>query len=361
MRFTRSRISDAKLPYAISVLRILGRDRVVMASEGPGPALVLDDDLAPRVLANGQGGSMGSAPYPGRDDHLFMVTGFLPVFQSEGAGIDLCRASDGLSAPWSQQRIIDLPFVHRIATASCGGASILIAATVCGGKEYRDDWSKPGAVYAIPIPASPEGPWKPVTIADGIHRNHGLTIASLDGERLLLVTGDEGVLAWRDPAPDLADAGVDGLARPDRVVSATELTNWKPERILDARISEIGVIDIDGDGADELVAVEPFHGDSLALYHQSVDGWSCVDRQPLDFGHGLSVGMLGDTPVAVVGNRAGSSDLLCFTWDSDRKLLARHVVESGVGTAGTTVFSGFIVASNSDTNEYVRYDLEASE
>ena len=361
MRFTKTRISDAELPYAISVLRILGRDRVVMASEGPGPALVLDDDLVPRVLANGQGGSMGSAPYPGHDDHLFMVTGFLPVFQSEGAGIDLCYAVDGFSTPWNQHRIIDLPFVHRIATVAFGGATILIAATVCGGKEYRDDWSKPGAVYAIPIPASPEGPWKPVTIAGGIHRNHGLNVASLDGETLLLITGDEGVFAWRDPAVDLADAGVDDSAGAVGGASAADLADWKPEKILDAPISEIGAIDIDGDGADELVAVEPFHGKSLALYHRSVDGWSCVDRQPLDFGHGLSVGMLGDTPVAVVGNRAGSSDLLCFTWDSDRKLLARHVVESGVGTAGTTVFSDFIVASNPNTNEYARYDLEASE
>jgi hypothetical protein len=205
-------------------------------------------------------------------------------------------------------------------------------------------------VYAIPIPASPDGPWELVTIAQGIHRNHGLTVATLDGEAVLLISGDEGVFAWRrseDAAHVASPAG-----------GVTDPGNWRGERILESAISEIGVIDIDGDGSDELIAVEPFHGDALATYRHSAGGWDCVDRQPLSFGHGLSVGTLGGTPVAVVGNRSGSSDLTCFTWDSGRACLVPHLVDSGVGTAGTTVFSDAIVASNPGTSEYARYTRE---
>jgi hypothetical protein len=319
----------------------------VVASEGVGPAIVLvGPDLEPHVVSNGPGGSMGSVPYPGHEEMLLMVTRFLPVFDADHAGIDLCRAVDGFNAPWEQHRVVGLPFVHRIASVEKPGGSVLIAATVCGGKEYRDDWSKPGAVYAIPIPEDPRGPWEAAVVIDGLHRNHGLTRATLDGEDSLVVTADEGVFVWNlDEMP----------VRPDR--------SWRPRRILDAAVSEIGVIDIDGDGAAELVAVEPFHGDTLAIYKKDGAAWERVGSEPLSFGHGLSTGMLGGRAVAVVGNRADPADLVCFDCpDGDAGSIRRTVVDAGVGTAGTVVAgygpAGSIVASNAGTGEYAQYVLE---
>jgi hypothetical protein len=343
MKFRKSQITAAELPYAVSVLPILGKERVVCASEGPGPAVVFDgEELRPRVLADGIGGSMGSAPYPGCDDRLFMVTGFLPVFDAEKSGIDLCRAVDGLEAPWDSRRVIDLPFVHRIATVTVGDQAVIIAATVCGGKQDRDDWSQPGAVYAIRVPDSQEGPWQLETVIEGLHRNHGLTVCTVDGVATVLITADEGVFAL--PVP------------------ANHEDKWQARLFLERPVSEIAMIDWDEDGRDEFVTVEPFHGTSLCLYRRAGSGWERLDSSPLDFGHGLSAGRIAGRPVAVIGNRAGSFDLLCFSGGAGTGELKRFVVEAGAGTAGTAVIDngdgGLIVASNAALGEYAVYSVE---
>ena len=173
-----------------------------------------------------------------------------------------------------------------------------------------------------------------------------MTLCSLGGVETLLVTADEGVFAWRiDEMP----------ARPD--------TTWKPEKILANPVSEIGVIDLDGDGADELVTVEPFHGEDLCVYSQDGGEWKRVAREQLEFGHGLSVGTLGSTPVAAVGNRAGASDLICIDCpDGNLASPRRTVIDPGAGAAGTAVVDSggesFIVSSNAALGEYARYTME---
>jgi hypothetical protein len=239
-----------------------------------------------------------------------------------------------------------MTFVHRVAAAEANGRAVLFAATVCGGKSHRDDWSRPGCLYAIGIPESTDGPWEPVVVAEGLHRNHGMTLSSLDGFHTLLVTADEGVFAWQlDQLPDRPDA------------------SWKPRQLLSNGVSEIGVIDLDGDGADELITVEPFHGDSLCIYKREIGGWKRVSREPLQFGHGLSVGMLGGAAVAVVGNRGGSGDLICIDCpDGDARSPRRTVIDPGVGAAGTAVVgggaSGRVVSANAALGEYALYTME---
>ncbi len=347
MTFEKRTLIKAELGYAVATLTIAGARRVIAASESTGPAVVFDGpSFTPRVLAAAPGGTMGFAEIPGRDDALLAITRFYPVFRAEGAGIDLYLAPDGLSEPWDGQRVIDLPFVHRMASVSTPAGDFLVAATVCGGKAFREDWSKPGAVVAFRIPEDLTGRWRPEPILEGIHRNHGMAIATLAGARSLLISGTEGVFALSLPG----ETSVDGTVIPP----------WSPTRILDHEVSEVGLHDFDGDGTPELAVIEPFHGNRFAIYKEGAAGWSRVFEAELAFGHGLSVGSFAGRPVAVVGNRAGSKDLLCFGVTGTAPLeMERMTVDAGAGTAGTAMVStadgdGF-VASNPEFAEYALY------
>ena len=347
MRFEKRKLSDAEMGYAVSQARVAGADRVLAASEAHGPAVAFDGPrLEPRVIATEPGGTMGFAAVPERDDALFIITGFYPVFDAATAGIHLYRAVDGLSVPWKGERVIDLPFVHRIASVATPLGDYLIAATVCGGKDSRDDWSKPGAVYVYPIPRGLDGPWDAQVVLDGVHRNHGLALGAIDGVRSLLVSATEGVFALALPGEEDA--------------SGNAVEPWRSMKLLDHEVSEMGLIDLDGDGEDELAVIEPFHGDTFAVYKNGATGWGRVYSATLDFGHGLSVGRLAGEPVAVVGNRGGSKNLVCYRPGAgDPFAMEEIVVDEGPATAGTTIAptaeGDGIVASNPEFAEYALY------
>jgi hypothetical protein len=347
MTFDKRTLSKAEMGYAVATMTIAGARRVIAASESTGPALVFDGpSFTPRVLASAPGGTMGFAALPGRDDALLAITRFYPVFEAEAAGIDLFVARNGLAEPWEGRRVIDLPFVHRMASVSTPVGDFLVAATVCGGKAFRDDWSKPGAVFAFRIPDDLAGAWEAEPILEGIHRNHGMAVTTFAGARSLLISGTEGVFALSLP----------GETSP----SGAPIPPWSRTQLLDHDVSEVAPYDFDGDGVAELAVIEPFHGDRFAVYKEGAAGWSRVVEAELAFGHGLSVGSLGGTPMAVVGNRAGAKDLICFRVTGTAPLeMERIVVDPGAGTAGTAMITtadgdGF-VASNAELAEYALY------
>ncbi len=341
MHFRKHKLRSADMGYAVSTLKVLGEERIAVASEGFGPAQIFDGvELTPKTISSEPGGSMGFAALPGRDDVLFMITRFYPIFKSEQAGIDLCVATDGLEAPWLQRRIVDLPFVHRISSAKTAAGSFLFAATVCGGKEYQEDWRKPGAVYAITIPDYLDGEWKAVPILEGLHRNHGMAIGIYEGRETLLVSADEGVFAI--PVPQNSGE------------------KWSSRCILEQSVSELGCVDLDGDGEDELVTVEPFHGGALGVYKKTSGQWTKVSSESLAFGHGLTVGSIQGEPAIVVGNRSDTKDLVCYRVRSaDPIELERIIIDRGSGSAGTAIVStpegDAIVSSNPEFAEYAMY------
>ena len=346
MTFEKRQLAVADMGYSVSVMPILGEERVIAASEGTGPAVVFDGPaMIPRTVSEGPGGCMGFAGVPGRDDALFMITRFYPVFKAESAGVDLLVAGNGLDEPWAARRVLDLPFVHRIAAVSTIEGDYLVGSTVCGGKDFQDDWSRPGAVYACRIDGGLGGPWEPRVILDGIHRNHGLCVGRYRGIRQLLVSGDEGVVALA--IPEGGDGTAPGL--------------WSRTPVMDQPVSEVVLFDLDGDGEDELATIEPFHGSRLAVYKERRGSWEQVFSAELAFGHGLSAGLLAGERAAVVGNRAGTNDLVCFRarGSSSSFDMERIVVDAGSGSAGTVITAtghgDGIVASNAGYSEYALY------
>jgi len=338
--FEKHRLTKADAGYAIAVWPVLGAERVVAASENQGAAYAFTPpEYQPVLLCEGPSGSMGFAPVPNRDDALFMITGFYPIFRSEAAGINLISATSGLETPWQTRRVVDLPFVHRIATVETADGPVILAATVCEGKDYQDDWSRPGTVYAIRIPADLDGEWEPRPVLEGIVRNHGMSPGVHRGRRCIFISGAEGLFALHPPESPGAP--------------------WESEAVIKTEISEMVAVDLDGDGEDELITIEPFHGDRLVVYKRRGE-YQAVAEATLSFGHGLWAGTLEGRPAVVVGNRSGENNLVCFeAIGSDPLTLRESVVDRGSGSANTAVIQSSdgdrIVTSNPVLGEYARY------
>jgi hypothetical protein len=347
MKFEKRQLAVADMGYAVSTQQILGENRVIAASESTGPAVVFaGDEMKPCVISTGPGGCMGFAPVPGRDDSLFMITRFYPIFKSEKAGIEIITAENGLDEPWAGRRIIDLPFVHRIASVSTVLGNYLIGATVCESKEFQDDWSRAGAVYAFSIDEQGAVDTEPIIILDSIHRNHGMGLGQFRGVESLLIAGDEGVLALSLPG----ETGADG----------NTLDAWSMTTVLDHPVSEIALFDFDYDGVDEMATIEPFHGDQMSVYKDSDGAWNRIYADEIAFGHGLSAGSLGGTPAIVLGNRAGTKDLVCYhTTGNDPFDMQKTVIDRGSGTAGATMIKtsagDAVITSNAEYSEYALY------
>lgn len=344
MRFSKRRLLEAEQGYSVASLTLLGTTCVLCASESPDPAMVFPvPGLEPAVLASEPGGCMGFAGLPGRDDALLMITEFYPVFRSENAGVHLYTAVDGFSRPWRGRRVLDLPFVHRIATVAVEDRGYLVAATVCAGKAFQDDWSKPGAVYGIRIPENLDEEWRAQPVLEGIHKNHGMNVGTYHGRRTVFISGTQGVFA---------------LFVPERSGDP-----WEHEQIIDHEVSEVFPYDLDGDGQDELAVIEPFHGDTLAVYKRSGVTWDRVFAAELGFGHGLWAGRLAGDGAVIVGNRAGSKHLCCYRVASASPFqMEEIVIDPGAGTTNMTVIDlpegRAVVASNPLRSEYALYRVE---
>jgi hypothetical protein len=347
MTFTKRTLAKSYMGYSVYQHQLLGEKRPIAASESTGPALVfLGEEFTPTVISEEPGGTMGFASVPGRDDALFAVTEFYPIFKAEASGVTLFEAVDGFNAPWKGTRVIDLPFVHRIETVATPSGSFLITATICGGKDFQDDWSRPGVVLAHPVDSNGLSGSEPLTILEGIHKNHGLCTGTINGLEYLLVAGTEGLFTLTLPGQHDSNGAV--------------IPPWQVEQMLSHEVSEMGMIDLDGDGELELIVIEPFHGDTFAVYKLRGGSWERVFTSELAFGHGLAVGEINGEKIAIVGNRAGDMNLVCFTAGTDDPFrMERSVIDEGAATAGISIVNtqagDGIITSNPGFEEYALY------
>ena len=93
----------------------------------------------------------------------------------------------------------------------------------------------------------------------------------------------------------------------------------KIEQLCDEAASEAMLIDLDGDGEEELFTMLPFHGDTIRIYKKCGNAYAAVYEYPekLEFLHAISGGNISGEPTVVVGHRKGERRLLAFR--SDKK------------------------------------------
>ena len=295
MKFSRVFSHALPDPYAVGPLHPDDGVGFLAAPETDGPVLRVrpkDGVWQADEIAPGPGGCMSIISEPDRPGSYLAIMQCYPIFRFEAGGIYRLPVDEhGDGTP---QRLFELPFVHRIETVQGEGGYHLLAATITQAKDSQEDWSRPGVVYHAWIPDDGE-PEELTPVLEGLYHNHGMLRTHVDGRDVVLVSGDQGLFALT--FDDASHPRADGP-------------------LLEAPISEIALVDLLGDGAAQLVTIEPFHGNRVALYRakQQVNLlergiWSEVWSAPAAFGHGLWGGRLGGEPAVLVSDRREDADL----------------------------------------------------
>jgi len=281
------------------------------------------------------GGMMSFLPVPGHPDHFVSIMGLFPPFIGKEAGLFLHRRNEH---GWETKKAIALPFAHRCEFLERSGSVFLVLASVSRDKVNPADWSQPGETWIIPMDEIPSGAWHAELIDSGTFRNHGMTKTRIDGNETVCISGAEGIFAVdRD--------------RDDR---------WVMRQQFDREVSEMVFTDLDGDGNNELVTIEPFHGTTLNIYKKQQGEWDLKFSDTLAFGHGLSGGMFNGEPVIIAGNRSDSLALELYAIkDLSAGRVHKKVLEENAGPTQTQVFSfrsqDYIMSANQRKNEVALY------
>ena len=284
---------------------------------------------------NCPGGLMSFIPVPGQAGMYVTIMGLFPPFIGKEAGLYLHRETD---SGWNTVKAMDLPFAHRCEFIKHKQEHYLVAATVSKWKANPADWSRPGELHLITMGDHLKSPWKSVIIDSGITRNHGMTRTTIGGMETICISGEQGIF----------------------YIVPGENDQWVVKSLFDKEVSEMTFIDLDGDGSNEMVTIEPFHGNTLNIYKRKENNWELKFSHALSFGHGLSSGMFNGIPVIVAGNRRDSFSLEIFTVDNLSKgAVKMQVIDENAGPTQTQVFSynsvDYILSANQRKNEVTLY------
>ena len=360
--------------YALLVGRASYGDFLFVGSEKKdGESRVIRLDTREVSLATAEvGGMMQIVPIPsdsGAEQAGYLAAmGMYAPFIGRDAAVYHLRPATEWGEPWTVEKLFDLPFAHRLGFAQLGRRVYLFVGVVSDDKNDPDDWTQPGRLYVTDLfKGLTRGEWELHSIGHGLFRHHGMWTGTLDGQRKLLVSAAEGLFAVRAVS----------TSGDDDATAALPGHGFGLEGIIRQEISEMVVSDIDGDGIDEIVAIEPFHGHRLRVYKRhngnqgcpTHDNWRPVwERDDLSFAHGLNVVPTGERKLIVVGNRRDGCELLGFDPGNLRGDVRRIVLDEGVGPTQIEPWFGAVsnhrvaervalISCNQAAGEVAMYDV----
>lgn len=325
-------ILEIQSVYTANAFFVDGKAYVGAGSETTPAVFLHDLSAGTSNFVNGcPGGVMSFVPAPGHPDLFYSIMGLFPPFVGMEAGVFMHRRTGDT---WETTKAMALPFAHRCDILEKESRSWLFAASCSKFKAEPADWAQSGELYVIPLDDAGL-PGAPELVYDKIWRHHGMLKARINGDDTLLFSGAEGVFY---------------MARNEG--------KWEVKQLFDHEVSEFGLIDLDGDGTDELVTIEPFHGNTLNVYKRAGEGWEKLYTDELWFGHGLSCGMFKGEPIIVVGNRRGPLTLNLYKRLADGTF-SHEILEDQVGPTQTQVFTAdgtdYILSANQLKNEVALY------
>ena len=344
MKLEKQKLCTLPECYAVSAVERGGQLYYVLATDAAGACKAVNSaTLECETVWETPGGTMSLVPLPGKDGEFLAVQRFLPGFQAAHAEIVHARRTP---AGWQVNTFLSMPYVHRFDILRRGGVSYLLFCILCEKKEHEDDWSTAGWLYAAELPDDFSAPVSLTRIAQGMHRNHGYLRAGAPGEEYALTSCDEGVFEVMPPEQRGGE--------------------WTVKRILERAVSDIALCDIDGDGVDELAAIEPFHGGAFRVYRRTADGWALLYDYPAGpsaFFHVAWGGTLRGEPVFIGGCRAGNKELFLLRWKNGA--IVPEILERGMGPSNVYVRHGaecdVIVAANREGGEGALFTVRSED
>lgn len=326
--------------YAASTIQWEGKLYAVFASEsvdGPCYAYTGERFSEKEVIWEKAGGTMSVVQIPGRDGEFIAVQYFFPGFQSASSKLVWGKRR---SAGWEIRDLVDLPYVHRFDLFPVENEIHLFAAILCGSKKNREDWSDPGKILVGKLPPGPGDGMEFREIYGGQTRNHGYCRGRRQGKETAFWTSDDGVFA--------------------AVVPEKKGDRWRITKLIDRPVSDMALCDIDGCGEDELVTIEPFHGNQFVVNKKTEMGYTIAWRYPkeIDFAHTVVGCRLLGKPAVIGGIRRKNCELFVLLHEQGKGFFT-ELVEEGVGTSNAAAANvngtDIIIAANHTKNEAAVY------
>lgn len=341
MKIEHKHLDDLVRAYAASAMVIDGEMSAFFASEEKGyPCYMYQGDQFEKcqvVWENG-GGCMSILPIPGKANEILAIVDFYLKESPSKARLIWGKYEN---KQWIFDDVIALPFLHRFDIYNVQETLYVVLATIADDKEYKDDWRKPGSIYYAKLPEKKDEKIEKLHRVEGHYfRNHGYYRRDDDQGIHGYFTSDEGIFRLT-PQVDAP---------------------WTMEKILSGQIGEVALIDINGDGKDELITIEPFHGNAIKIYEQDHQaGYREVFNYPykIDFAHTLVGATLAGKPCFVGGVRREESEVFVITYSENEYHLNR--IDLGAGPANLCVThkngQDYIISANHTRNECATYHI----
>lgn len=331
MTYTIHKLDESiKGAYGLTVADMNGdglTDLIVGAIGDPILAWYAAPTFQKQVISTAHSGNITLAAHDltgtGRPD-LIVGSGFNRRDRSQIEYLHWLAAPAHAGEPWVSHFIQEIPYLHRLTLFDVAGDGnpVLIVASLRGLDGGYDEWHDPGVLWLYPLPSDPFGPWPRYALDERLHLNHGLAVCDVDGDgrQDLLIGARDGLLWFEPPHGELCQP-------------------WARWVISDRESSECWAADLDGDGVKEILSIEPWHGNELVLYHCAGElrqgPWTrTVLDDTLNRGHSVeAVDLDGDGALEiVVGYNGPGTSLLIYRQDATAPTgWRRAVIDSELG------------------------------
>lgn len=347
MNVEKKVIKNLNKCYALARLQYQGKDHFIVAAEKQDPAYLFDMDgnLEDKIW-DGPGGVMSMVQVPGTDGQYLSTYKFYSPNDSKEAKIVIITPKG--KGDWEVRTLVDLPHVHRFDLLERDGHVYLIACALKSGHDYKEDWTKPGKVYGAELPSDLSGfdddhQLELTVLKENMLKNHGYYRVMKDGVPTAVVSCNEGVFRFTPPA----EGG----------------TQWTIETLLESPASDAVLVDMDGDGEEELCTLAPFHGEKVSIYKKVNGSYEKAYDFPEDaeFTHAIYGGDLCGIPSFVVGHRKGKRNLFVIRYHQETGTYGYEIIDENVGPANVLHFvkdgKDVLVAANREIDEIAYYTI----
>ena len=350
MRFTKRKLAELEKCYSIAALDWPEKNGFLVASEKEDACLLFsqEGEILDTVWTS-PGGVMSMEQLPGGKGDFLAVQRFYGPDDADDAQIVLAFPRE--EGGWTVRTLCKAPYAHRIGILRRGGLLWLLVCCLKSSCAWPGDWRDPGACYASPLPRDPMAlrscpGLKLNRVGKNLLQNHGFCKLRRAGYDEGLIGCEEGTFLYTPPE--------------------TPEGEWEIRQLCTVPSSDSVLLDLDGDGKEELGCLSPFHGNSLVIYRQDdfgnyVPQWKyCRPEKETAFLHATWPCLLGGKPAWLVGWRGGTQGTMAITWDETRADYHAELLEQPAGSANVMHYvnssgADIIIAANREHDEVAMY------